>query len=333
MSYVINGTKHVTPEKRQRVLNVIAKTNYQPNRVAKSLRTKKTNTIGVLSEGILDFPTVDIISGISGYVEQTEYQILLSDLRMLDCLFNRYDQVVHQKDKINKALSYLVFGAKVDAIIYLGMFDRDITGIISNMNKPVVVAYCTSDDDFTCSVTYENEDVSASLTQHLFDNGHERIAVITGLSNTAPAQKRLRGIHNAFEQSGRVLDSGMVKNGDWGRESGYSCMMELLAQCKDMPPTAVMAMNDLMAIGVMDAIREANLRIPEDISIVGFDNREVSEFVFPKLTTAEIDLKAIGYTAAKVATQKLSGVGEYAEVSNIVVPSKLILRDTVKKII
>jgi len=333
VSYVINNTKRVLPEKRQRVLNVIAKTNYQPDRVAKSLRTRKTNTIGVLSEGIMDFPTVDIINGISSYVEQTDYQILLSDLRMLDRLFNRYDQVVHQKDKINKAMSYLVYGAKVDAVIYLGMFDRDITGIISDMNKPLVVAYCTSDDEFACSVTYENEDVAASLTQHLFDFGHERIAVITGLAHTAPAQKRLCGIQNAFKKNGRTLDEKMIKGGDWERDSGYSCMKELLQLSDELRPTAVMAMNDLMAAGAMDAIREANLRIPEDISIVGFDNREVCEFVYPKLTTAAIDLEAIGYTAAEVAMHKLNGNGKYKDTNNIIVPSKLVLRNTVKKII
>lgn len=332
MSYVINGTKPVTPEKRQRVLNVIAKTNYQPNRVAKSLRTKKTNIIGVLAEDILDFPTVDIINGISSYTEQTEYQLLLYDLRMLDSLFNQYDQVIHQKDKINQALSYLIFGAKVDAVVYLGMFDRDISGIISNMNKPIVVAYATSSDEFTCSVTYENEKISQELTQHLIDYGHKRIAVITGLAHTAPAQKRLSGIHKAFREAGIVLDDKLVKNGNWERESGYNCMKELLEQEREYLPTAVVAMNDLMAIGAMDAIRDANLCVPEDISVVGFDNREASEFVYPKLTTAAIDLKAIGYTAAEVAVQKLSGSGHYAEKSSIVVPSRLVCRDTVKRL-
>ena len=82
----------------------------------------------------------------------------------------------------------------------------------------------------------------------------------------------------------------------------------------------------------MDAIREAKLRVPEDISVVGFDNRDVSDFVFPKLTTVEIDLKTIGYTAAQVVTQRLDGAGEYAEQRNIVIPSRLLLRDTVARL-
>ena len=332
VSYVINDSKNVMPEKRQRVLDVIAKTGYQPNRVAKSLRTKRTSIIGVLAEDILAFPTARIINGISEYMEQTDYHILLSDLRMMDSLFNRYDQIVHQKDKINEALSFLNFGAKVDAVIYVGMFDRDISGVLTGVNKPVVVAYSTSGDEHACSVTYENEAISAALANHVIDAGHKRIAVITGLAHTAPAQMRLRGVQTAIKEAGLTLDSALVKNGDWERTSGYVCMMELLQQERSSPPTAVLAMNDLMAIGAMDAIREAGLRVPEDISIVGFDNREVSDFVFPKLTTAEIDLKAIGFTAAQVVTQKLSGAGAYAGAHSVVVPSKLILRDTVAQI-
>ena len=318
------------PEKRQRVLDIISKTNYQPNRVAKSLRTKRTNTIGVLAEDMLGFPTVGIINGISEYVEKTDYNILLSDLRMLDSLFNKYDEVIHQKEKINNALSFLTFGSKVDAIIYVGMFNRDISGILTNINKPIVIAYSTSSDEHACSVNYENEDSAAGLTRHLIDNGHKRIAVITGLAHTAPAQTRLKGINKAFKEANLILDSALVRNGDWERASGYTCMKDLLDSEQGELPTAVLAMNDLMAVGAMDAIRDSGLRVPEDISVVGFDNREVSEFVFPKLTTVEIDLKAIGYTAAQMATQKLSGTGEYAAERNIIIPSRLIVRDTVK---
>jgi len=333
VSYVINSSRPVMPEKRQRVLDIISKTNYQPNRVAKSLRTKKTNIIGVLVEDILGFPSVGIINGISEYVEKSDYNILLNDLRMLDSLFNKYDQVIQQKEKINNAISFLVFGAKVDAVIYVGMFNRDISGIISNINKPVIIAYSTSNDEHTCSVNYENEDSAAELTEHLIKNGHKRIAVITGLAHTSPAQTRLKGVNRAFKDAGLILDSSLVRNGDWERSSGYACMKDLLESEKNSLPTAVLAMNDLMAVGAMDAIRESNLRVPEDISVVGFDNREVSNFVFPNLTTVEIDMKAIGYTAAQMATQKLSGTGEYANTRNIIIPSKLITRETVKNII
>jgi len=284
-----------------------------------------------LVEDILAFSTSRIINGISEYMEKSDYHILLNDLRMLESLFNQYDQIIHQKDKINRALSFLVFGAEVDAVIYIGMFDRDISGIVADVGKPTVIAYSTSEDAHTSSVTYENEAISALLAQQLIDAGHKRIAVITGLAHTAPAQKRLKGIHKAFGKAGLILDSRLVKNGDWELESGYSCMKALLAQ-EGNRPTAVLVMNDLMAVGAMDAIREAELCVPKDISVAGFDNREISAHIFPKLTTAEIDLKAIGFTAAQMAVEKLAGAGQYADEHNIVIPSKMILRDTIGKV-
>jgi len=329
VSYVINGTKQVKPDRQKRVLDVIAKTNYQPNRVAKSLRTKKTNIIGVLVEDILAFPSTQIIGGISDYVEQTDYNILLNDLRMLDSLYNKYDQVVHQKDKINQALSFLVFGAKVDAVIYVGMFDRDISGIITDMNKPIVIAYSTSNDTHASSVSYENKEAAAELTHHIIEMGHKNIAVITGLSHTTPAQVRLEGIRKSLEEAGLTQNNVLIKNGDWQRSSGYDCMKEILNSNRNSLPTAVIAMNDLMAAGAMDAIREAKLRIPEDISIVGFDNRDISHYVSPKLTTMEIDLRAIGFAAARLTAEKLNNTGENKVKQSIIIPSNLILRETV----
>jgi len=329
VSYVINNSKNVSPEKRKRVLDVIAQSGYQPNQVAKSLRVKKTNNIGVLVEDIRRYPTPDIINGISEYAEQNGYNILLNDLRMLESLFNQYDQITQQKEKINKAMSLLIFGAKVEAVIYVGMFDRDITGIINKINKPLIIAYSTSTDPTTCSVTYDNEDISADTIHYLLDMGHSHIAVITGLAHTNPAKLRLRGIQRAFREVGLVLDNAMVKNGDWEYASGYSCMTELLEL--EPSPTALFAMNDLMAIGAMDAISDAGLRVPHDISVVGFDNREIASLVRPKLTTIEIDLKGIGLAAAKITLRKIAGNVDIDE-RNIILPSKFVLRDTVVRI-
>jgi len=305
-------------------LDIIAKTGYQPNIVAKSLRTKKTNSIGVLVEDVLSFATPRIINGISEYMETTDYHILLNDLRMMESLYNQYDQIIHQKEKINKELMFLVYGAKVDAVIYVGMFDRDISGIIPDIAKPVIIAYSTSEDAHTRYVTYENESICTQMTRHLIEAGHKHIAVITGPTHATPAQLRLKGIKKAFVEAGHALDENLVKYGDWERDSGYSCMLEIL---KSTQPTAVFAMNDLMAIGAMDAIKHIGLRVPQDISVVGFDNREVSEYVFPKLSTVEIDLKAIGYTAAQVAAEKLAGTA--SDEHKIIIPSNIILRDSI----
>jgi LacI family transcriptional regulator len=246
---------------------------------------------------------------------------------MLESLYNRYDQILQQKEKINEAVSLLLFGANVDAVIYVGMFDRNISGIFGEIRKPLVIAYSTSDDEQACFVTYDNENISKEAVNALFELGHRQVAVITGLAHTYPARLRMRGVEAAFMEAGLMLPYSMVKNGDWEYESGISCMAELLSQ--DTKPTAVFAMNDLMAAGAMDAIKAVGLRIPEDISVIGFDNRDFTSYLTPRLSTVEIDLKEIGRMAAKITLDKINSVQNIQR--DMVIPCRLVMRDTVAK--
>ena len=306
------------------MLKVIEESGYTPNLIAKSLRVQKTDIIGVLAEDIRGFPSPAIINGISEYAEQKGYNILLNDLRMLETLFNQYDHIGQHKDKINEAISLLLYGAKVDAIIYVGMFDRDITGIINEIDKPLVIAYSIAGDTYTHSVTYDNEEISGTVIRLLLNEGHRRIAVIAGPHDTFPTQMRMRGIERAFRESGLTLDNTFVRYGNWEYESGYICASALLASA----PTAIFAMNDLMAAGAIDAVKSAGLRIPEDISIIGFDNREISSFLHPRLTTVEIDLKEIGLRAAQTVLKRIRG--EKVDERCQVIQSKIIMRETVR---
>ena len=201
VSYVINNTKNVMPDKRRRVLDVIERSGYQPNHIAKSLRAKKTDTIGVLAEDIRGFTVPAIINGLSEYAEQEGYHILLNDLRMMESLLNRYDMIGQYRDKVNKAISLLLHGAMVDAVIYIGMSDRDITGIINEINKPLVIAYSTTNDPYARSVTYDNEQISGNVIRHFLNAGHRRVAMITGPLHTSPACMRLRGAEKAFAEA------------------------------------------------------------------------------------------------------------------------------------
>ncbi|MCL2703797.1 MAG: LacI family transcriptional regulator [Defluviitaleaceae bacterium] len=329
VSYVLNNTKNVTQEKRRRVLDAVAQSGYQTNNIAKSLRVKRTENIGVLVEDIRGFPVPSIINGISEYAGQNGYRILLNDLRMLESLFNQYDQIKLHKDRINEAISLLLHGAVVDAVIYIGMFDRDITGIINEIRKPLVIAYSTADDGHAHSVTYDSNNITHDAIRYLFNRGHRRVAVITGSQDTFPTRMRMQGVYRAFDAMGLAPDNSLIKNGDWEYQSGYSGAVELLEQAN--PPTAIFAMNDLMASGAMDAIRDAGFSVPGDISVIGFDNREIAYYLRPKLTTIEIDLKGIGLAAAKMAIDAIKGKTTETE-RMVIIPSKLILRDTVQDI-
>lgn len=327
VSYVLNNNKAVSPKTRERVMAVVEEAGYKPNRIAKSLRMKSTNAIGVLVEDIRGFSVPTIINGISEYVEQEGYHILLNDLRILEEILNQYDLIYGQKDKINDAIELLLSGARVDAIIFVGMFDRDITGIIEDIHKPLVVAYSTINSRQHTYVTYDNENVSREVVEYLMRFGHKRIAVISGLPDTYPVCMRLQGARRALEAAGLSLEKPYVMEGDWEYESGFSCMRQLLALPE--PPTAVFAMNDLMAAGAMDAISAAGLSVPGDISIVGFDNREISAYLKPALTTVQINLKDVGRSAAQAAIERIRGQGAMG--GGRVIPSDIVLRNTVKK--
>ncbi|MDR1704074.1 MAG: LacI family transcriptional regulator [Clostridiales bacterium] len=330
VSYVLNGTKNVTADKKKRVMEVVSKYGYQTNSIAKSLRVKRTDNIGVLVEDIRGFSVPAIINGISERAGENGYRILLNDLQMLESLFNKYDQITQHKDRINAAISLLLYGARVDAVIYVGMFDRDITGIINAIDKPLVIAYSTASETAVRSVTYDNENISCEAIKYLFNQGHRRIAVITGLSRTFPARARMKGVLRAFKEAGYEPDASLILNGDWEYAAGYSRGSELV-DMKD-PPTAIFAMNDLMAAGTMDAISDAGLNVPKDISVVGFDNREIAAYLRPKLTTVDIDLKGIGLAAAQTVIDMLRNRDLTTTPKKTVIPCKMVLRNTVATI-
>ena len=327
VSYAINDSRQVAPETKKRVLEIVEQSGYRPNGIAKSLRVKQTHTIGVLVEDIRAFPVPPVINGISEYAEQNKYQILLYDLHMLESLLNRYYQIATQKKKINDTISWLLYGARVDAIIYVGMFDRDISGIFEKIEKPLVVSYSLTADEWNRSVTYDSINISAALTRYLLEAGHEKIGVITGLEDTYPSRMRLDGVRQAFSEAGLSLDDALIKNGDWEYQSGYDCMRALLSA--DERPTAVFAMNDIMAAGAMDAITDGGLSIPADISVVGFDNRELSYYLHPRLTTVNIDLKGIGLKAAQVAIDMINKSDDGDAV--LTLPCELVLRESVRR--
>ena len=325
---MINNTRPVAAETRKRVLKVIEETGYKPNTAAKTLRSRKSNSIGVLVEDIMGFSSARIINGISEYIETTEYTLLLNDLRLLDTLFSKYDQELYQKEKIDHVLNHMVHSAQVDAIIYVGMFDRDVSGMIPPVNLPVSIAYSTSKEANRSFVTYDNEDIATEMMKYLLDAGHKNISIIAGPTSTPPVQLRLKGIKKALGEFNINFDKINILIGDWGVESAYDITKSLIDSKN--PPTAILAMNDYMAIGAIDAIRDAGLNCPSDISVTGFDNRTVSQTVHPKLTTAEIDLKSIGYKVAEITANQLKAPHHTQQ--RIVIPSELIIRNSVTKV-
>lgn len=324
VSYVLNGTKKLSPEVEARVMKAIEQTRYQPNAIAKSLRMKKTNIIGILVEDILGWPVPEIVDGISQYLKNTGYQVLLSNLRLLEKLHNRYEQLGMYTDILNSGMQLLI-SARVDGIIYVAMHDRRITGIRHPVDIPMAYAYATTDSQNVISITYDNENSAYEITKRLISAGHERIALLAGHSASADAQLRLNGFCRAMAERNLYVPAGYIRWGDWEYQSGIEQANALLDM--SIRPTAIFAMNDTMAAGCYRAIKDHKLHIPEDISVAGFDNREIARLINPPLTTVELPNQTIGYETARLLLGKINR--EKAEETELVLPCRIIDRESI----
>lgn len=294
VSHVINGSKNISAETTERVLQAISQVNYKPNTLAKSLRMGQSHTIGVLVEDIRGLPVASIVSGISETLAKGGYKTILHDLHLLEKLYNQYEQIGSYRQRINDGLS-LLQSANVDGIIYVAMHDRHLDYLFDEMDIPLVFAYSHGTEKDTY-ITYSNRDSAADIIRFLIGKGHKHIAVIAGHPHSYPTAQRMLGIQMAMQQAGLSLPQEYIRYGNWEYESGMVQTGELLRL--PIRPTAIFAMNDLMAAGCMAVLTSEGLRIPQDIAVAGFDNREIAEYLQPPLTTVALPTTEIGVQAA-----------------------------------
>ena len=323
VSHVMNGTKNISDETKRRVFEAIREANYIPNAVAKSLRSGLSQTIGVLVEDIRGLPVPDIVNGISEALEPTGYSMLLYDLHLLERLYNQYEQIGDYRDNINRGISVLL-QSHVNGVIYVGMHDRHLDGLIDPIQRPLVFAYShgSAQEAF---VTYSNRESAYQLVEHLIQKGHRRIGLLAGHPHSYPTMMRLNGYQMALQKYGLAFDADLLRYGDWSYESGEKEAAAFLERAQR--PTAVFVMNDLMAVGFIHAVQDAGLRVPEDISVAGFDNRECSRYVRPSLTTVDLPTKEIGMKAAGVLCKMIQN--QEGEGKELLLPCRLIERSSV----
>ena len=290
VSYVLNGNGNISKETREKVLRIIEELNYKPNNIAKSLKINKSDTIGVIVEDITVFSSPEIIDGINEYAEKYGLSIILTNLRVHKKIGHNFLDIGKYKPIIAEAVEDLL-SKQVDGIIYVGVHTRDVTGLI-DMYKPIVYGYCYTTNESEHSVNCDDELAGFEATDHLIQLGHEKIALISGLIDSIPAQERLKGYNKAMKQKGLPIHRNYMKSGNWEYESGFEMAMELL-QLEDKP-TAIVAMNDLMAIGALDASKQLGMKVPAELSVIGFDNRESGMYYTPKLTTMGPPLREMG---------------------------------------
>ena len=324
VSNVLNNTGAVSDKTKKKVLSIIEEYNYRPNRIARSLRHMRTNTIGVLCEDITVFNAPYIINGINQFAEENNYHILLSDLRLDSKMHNRFDEITKYIDRVKEAVDMLL-SAKVDGIIYLSMHDRDISGIVGPLQIPIVYAYASSSRPEDVCVSYDNRNIAEEAVQLLIDHGHKDIAIITGPVDSPPAHQRLMGYQRVLMKNGLPLNVSYIKVGNWESESGYKYCRELMEMAN--PPTAIYATNDNMSFGVLKAAADMGIRIPEELSVIGYGRSGACELSYPSLSAIWAPLKKIGYIAGDYIVQLIRG--SVPEEKKVFLPCKIINRASV----
>ena len=291
VSRILSGTARVTPETRQRVLEQINRLNYQPNVLAQGLKRGQSHTVGVLTQE-LDSPFFSAtVQGIEYGFEDSGYDPLFSGGHS-------------RKSEERRALEVLS-RRRVDALIVVGSSLPD--SLLLELSKEtvlVVVGRKVPGLESQC-IFLQNVLGGREATQHLTRLGHRRIVYITGNSIHPDSLERLQGYREALEAAGIPYDPNLVVEGDYNEQSGLLAVDSLLTQ--GVRFTALFAANDQMACGARLALFRRGIRVPDDISLIGFDDLKHVVYAIPPLTTMRQPMLEMGQNAARLTLDLLEG--------------------------
>ncbi|OGO07503.1 MAG: LacI family transcriptional regulator [Chloroflexi bacterium RBG_13_60_9] len=311
VSRVINNDVHVRPETRARVQGVMQKLGYTANRQARSLAGGRSNIVGVLVPDLGTGYIGEIIRGIDAELSLTDLDLIL--------------YTTHRT--ASKEANYVANLAKgmVDGLLLvLPRSPADYIGTLTNRGVPFVLIDHQGISRDCPAVGATNWQGAYHATEYLVKLGHTRIGFITGSMDLGCAGDRLEGYRSALRTYHLPDDNELIYEGAFFQPDGYAGASALLALSN--PPTAIFASNDVMAMGVMDAVRNRGLRVPDDVSVVGFDDIPQASVVRPGLTTVNQPLEKMG----RVATQMLLDMlrNKEKEDSRIELPTELVIRES-----
>ena len=312
ISRILNGTAVVSELKTQAVEKAIAELGFIPNPVARGLAGGRTYSVGVVAQ-VMDSPFYGAaLRGIEAELDPAGYSPLF---------------VSGHWDAANEARCIDVLRSRrVDGIIVLTgrLSDQALKAYARNL--PVVVTGRLLKAPGLFALDFDNFEGGRMATQHLIELGHQRIAFVTGDPNHPDATERLRGYRAALEAAGIAFEPALVVPGEYNEVSGLLAVNRLLEGRQQF--TAIVAANDQMALGAMLALHRRSLRVPEDISIVGFDDLPGSQYAIPPLTTVHHPAYDIGRLAAASMLQLLAGTKPTARVP----PPSVIARESSRRL-
>jgi len=311
VSHVINGTAKVREKLRVRVVEAIRSLGYQPSQLARGLRRNQTSMLGMIIPDVTNPFFPGVVRGVEDVAYKRSHRLVLCNT----------DNDPHKEiSYLNELRSYRPAG-----LLMIPAAESHITAQLRSLASSGPPVVCIDrrptgwDGDL---VVVANVSGSYAATRYLLRMGHRNLGVITGPLHLTNAAERLKGFRRALDEAHVSIEPEYVQEARFDRQSGYQAALRLLRMLPR--PTAIYACNDLMALGVLLAARELNVSCPEEMSVVGFDNLDFTEFTAPALTTVHQSGYQLGATAARLLLERIDGSKQ--RIKKVVLPTELKIR-------
>jgi LacI family transcriptional regulator len=292
VSRVLNNRPDVSPATRARIKEIMQRLGYQPNAMARSLASRRTRTLGLITDDFSDYFFAQVIAGAEEEARRRGYFFMLGSTE-----HNPQDEPEYIRLFSQRHVEGFLF-----AHSSTGTDNRHLADLVDSEVPVVTASYHVPGNIFTV-VDVDNLTGGRQVARHLLEGRHTSVAMIKGPAGWKSVSDRVAGFEQTLRNAGFELESQHVAQGDWSYASGYRSMRQILEHSQAF--TALFAHNDQMAIGAMRATREAGIRIPQDLAVVGYDDIPAAEYADPPLTTIRQPMREVGATAARLLIERI----------------------------
>lgn len=311
VSRALNNKDDISSPTKEKILRIVKQMGYTPNAVARGLKIKRTETIGAVIADISDPFFAPIVKGIEKAARKEGYHLILCDTD---------EDYPTEKEALKTLIEKRVDGLLITPA------QTEYQDIVELKRKKLPFVLLGRHFDFELLETdyVATDDVKGafSVTTYLIKKGHKRILFINGPMYISSAKERLAGYKRGLLEAGVEIDVSLIKEGGIKMEDGYRIMKEELK--KSFEFTAVFAYSDFVALGVMKALKEANLEIPRDVAVAGYDDIDIASFLEVPLTTVRIPKYELGVEGFKLLRKKMTG--EISSPKKVILPTELVVR-------
>ncbi|KAJ3193305.1 LacI family DNA-binding transcriptional regulator [Paenibacillus sp. FSL R5-0517] len=316
VSQVINGKGKISEKRRAEIMEIMERLHYQPSAIAAALTGKQTYTLGLLVPDISNPYFAELARAVEDRSRQLGYSVVICSTDNKDERVERYLNLLQQK-----RVDGMMIGTGIDnAEILSPLLQQSIPVALIARHMPSLSVHTVTIDDILGG---------ALAAEHLLELGHTRVAVLSEPSKVSSSQERVRGFREALIKAGYTLEPTQIRESAADLSSAKKEALLLLRE--DDHPTGLFCCNDIQAIGALQAAKELGLRVPEDVSIIGFDNTILASVTSPPLTTVAQPIEELGHRAVDLLIEELKD--ERKEPQKIVLKPELVIRDSAGRVL